>query len=260
MFGTSRPLSSSARLRQLMTGAERRMVVSHLTRMGGAGTVCIAGVDPDTRAHLRPVLPFKEGQLTTASLAGRGGVFGLGNVINLGRVIPKGRRPHVEDCEFSLRRARLLGALAPAQFWDLLLKLARPSLAAIFGPELVLHGSSRVVAPGKGSASLGCLLPCAPPVLSVNAREGRKRIRISLYDAFTRSDLSVTDLRLYDLNTYEPLAPRVAALAERIRRGVKVILGVGLTRLYKKREGDAELHWLQVNNVHLEDDPLWRSW
>jgi hypothetical protein len=44
----------------------------------------------------------------------------------------------------------------------------------------------------------------------------------------------------------------------RIQAGVEVILSVGLTRLWRKQEDAAERHWLQVNNVHLQDDPLWK--
>jgi len=33
---------------------------------------------------------------------------------------------------------------------------------------------------------------------------------------------------------------------------------LGLTRPWRKRGDTAERHWLQVNNIHLRDDPLWR--
>jgi hypothetical protein len=44
----------------------------------------------------------------------------------------------------------------------------------------------------------------------------------------------------------------------RIEAGVEVILSVGLTRAWRKQNDTAERHWLQVNNIHLKDDPLWR--
>jgi hypothetical protein len=37
-----------------------------------------------------------------------------------------------------------------------------------------------------------------------------------------------------------------------------VILSVGLTRPFRKWGDSEERHWLQVNNIHLEDDPLWQ--
>ena len=36
------------------------------------------------------------------------------------------------------------------------------------------------------------------------------------------------------------------------------MLGVGLTRPFAPTAGEPPLHWLQVNNLHLEDDPAWR--
>jgi hypothetical protein len=43
----------------------------------------------------------------------------------------------------------------------------------------------------------------------------------------------------------------------RIKAGVEVILSVGLTRPWRKQGDTAERHWLQVNNIHLRDAPLW---
>jgi hypothetical protein len=45
---------------------------------------------------------------------------------------------------------------------------------------------------------------------------------------------------------------------ERIEAGVESILSLGLTRPWRKQGDTTERHWLQVNNIHLKDDPLWR--
>ena len=37
--------------------------------------------------------------------------------------------------------------------------------------------------------------------------------------------------------------------------GVECVLSVGLRQLYQRMEPPR--HWLQVNGVHLADDPLW---
>jgi len=37
-----------------------------------------------------------------------------------------------------------------------------------------------------------------------------------------------------------------------------LILGVGLTRKYRPSETAAYSHWLQVTNIHLAADPIWR--
>src|SRR5262249_38600569 len=41
-------------------------------------------------------------------------------------------------------------------------------------------------------------------------------------------------------------------------RSVGVILSVGLARAFQASGDTARRHWLQVNNLHLEDDPVWK--
>jgi hypothetical protein len=71
-------------------------------------------------------------------------------------------------------------------------------------------------------------------------------------------DLSVTDLRLYERDHKTPRRELVANVQRRLEAGVEVILSLGLTRPWRKQNDTAERHWLQVNNIHLKDDPLWR--
>jgi hypothetical protein len=71
-------------------------------------------------------------------------------------------------------------------------------------------------------------------------------------------DLSVTDLRLYEKDHKTPRRKLVADVQERIEAGVESILSLGLTRPWRKQGDTTERHWLQVNNIHLKDDPLWR--
>jgi hypothetical protein len=40
---------------------------------------------------------------------------------------------------------------------------------------------------------------------------------------------------------------------------VPSILAVGLTRAYQKSPKGPTRHWLQLNNIHLQDDPLGTS-
>jgi hypothetical protein len=76
-------------------------------------------------------------------------------------------------------------------------------------------------------------------------------------DGRLRVEASVTDLRLFadDHATSNEAAVRAANQALACSRGV--ILGVGLTRPYSPGPNQPERHWLQVNNLHFEDDPLW---
>jgi hypothetical protein len=68
----------------------------------------------------------------------------------------------------------------------------------------------------------------------------------------------VNDLRLYQRDGRTPRRDLFASVEERLKSGVEAILSVGLTRPWQKRSDTAARHWLQVNNIHLEDDPLWQ--
>ncbi len=95
-----------------------------------------------------------------------------------------------------------------------------------------------------------------PPRITIN-RWGK--IRAQVADGAFDVDLSVTDLRLYAEDQKTPRAKVVADMQRRIRRGVGVILSVGLARAFQVTGDTARRHWLQVNNLHLEDDPVWRA-
>jgi hypothetical protein len=138
----------------------------------------------------------------------------------------------------------------PDDYWELLNQMAYESLAALFGPDLDQRERSRTVGIREGHASLGCLAPKKRPSLYVDHR-GAVRI------ALGKANLSVADLRLYERDHKTPRRDLVASVQRRIQVGVEVILSVGLTRPWRKQEDTAERHWLQVNNVHLHDDPLW---
>ena len=74
-----------------------RIVVSHLTRMD-IGYICVAGIDVETGAHVRPILNGI--RLATAMLRRCGGIFDIGTVIDLGTTSYQGRRPEIEDHVF----------------------------------------------------------------------------------------------------------------------------------------------------------------
>jgi hypothetical protein len=108
---------------------------------------------------------------------------------------------------------------------------------------------------GEGRASLGCLKPEKQPWLYV---DHRGTVRLVLDYLMPSVDLSVNDLRLYERDGRIPRRDLVASVEGRLKSGVGAILSVGLTRPWQKRGDTAERHWLQVNNIHLEDNPLWQ--
>ncbi len=230
-----------------------RIVVNHLTRMR-AGCICVAGIDLDTHEHVRPVL--QDGQLGRRLLLGRGSLFDIGCVVDLGRVFRMGQPPELEDHQFAPRYARRIGAMVPPAYWELLEDVARPDLAALFGPDLYPHRSGYAVDVGKGSASLGCLRPTSPPSLSIL---DNGKVRMQIIEGGRTIRLAVTDLRLCEDDHTTARRALVQQVQDRSRQGVGVILSVGLGRPWQHPDDDKERHWLQVNNLHLQDDPSWQE-
>jgi hypothetical protein len=233
-----------------------RIVVNHLTRMRKGG-VCAAGLDLSTRCHVRPVLPA--GQLGSHMLARHRGPLDMAVLVELGEAGSAGTPPHVEDHLFEWWLAWRVEDLAPRRFWRMLQAVAGTRVSELFGPELQPLPSGACAAPqGAGRASLGCLVPVGSPQLSLHKTPGGAQIRLSLADGEYALNLSVTDARLYLPDLQTPDAERVNDAAKRLERGVPSILSLGLTRPFAKAEGAPPMHWLQVNNIHLEDDPAWR--
>ena len=213
----------------------------------------MAGVDVNTLRHVRPVLRY--GRLTTGLLRPYGGPLDIGSVVDIGPTTYAGHAPELEDHHFDPARAMWLFDEDPDDYWDFLDGVARESLAEIFGAALELWDESGTVEVGEGQASLGCLKPEKQPWLYV---DHRGTVRMVLDYLMPSVNLAVNDLRLYERDHRTPRRDLVESAQRRLEAGVEAILSVGLTRPWRKRGDTAERHWLQVNNIHLEDDPLWR--
>lgn len=234
-----------------------QIIVNHLTRMQ-PGYICVAGIDVKTGKHVRP-MPRSGNRLGTRRLARNGGAFDMACVVELGPATPNGKPPEMEDHLFYSSRATRLRSVAPEEFWNMLEKLAQPTFASIFGKDLARVGwQSCGVGFGKGEASLGCLRATGP-VLCLKERPDRPpSIRLHLHDGEFDVDLPVTDIRLYGADHVTPDRDAVARTAQRLAGGMEVILSVGLSRPYASQPGVLPLHWLQVNNIHLRDNPCWQ--
>ena len=228
-----------------------RIIVTHLTRMQ-PGYCCVAGVDEATGRQVRPVL---QGRLRTELLVTQGGFLDMATLVDLGPVEPCGHPPEVEDHRFELRHARALGLVEGEAFWAALRTGAATSLRHMFGPDLERAGSGCAVREGGGSASLGTLIPAAPPSLRLSA-EGRLRLIVT--DGALTVSLPVTDLRLFERDHVTPRRALVAEVATRLAGPAPCLLCVGLTRPWQKPDESAPRHWLQVNNIHLRDRLAWR--
>jgi hypothetical protein len=92
------------------------------------------------------------------------------------------------------------------------------------------------------------------PTLSVTSNG---QIRADITDGSFSVNLAVTDIRLYETDYKTPKENLIREINTRIQGGIPVILGVGLTRPWKYPDDTVERHWLQVNNIHLEDNVVW---
>jgi hypothetical protein len=228
-----------------------KIVVNHLTRMQ-PGYVCVAGIDLRRHQHVRPVLGGA--RLTTDLLSREGGAFDIAALVDLGATRPCGAPPETEDHAFDSTRIVGKEVLEPGAFWKLLMAVSSSTLREIFGEELKPRRSGCAVDEGRGHASLGCLRSPRAAKIFINSW-GKLRMRVS--DGTFDVDLSVTDLRLYRGDQQTVRFKTVAEVQRRIAKGVGLILSVGLARAFRVSGDTARRHWLQVNNVHLEDDPVW---
>ena len=216
----------------------------------------MAGLNPLNGQHIRPVLGNR--LLTRAFLVERpNGYFGLGYRLDLGPVRSVGQPPHTEDASFEPGRVRRLGRLEPSEFWQQLKQTTQPSLPAIFGPKLAAHGRGVALPEGAESVSLGNLYLEKPPLLSLESGERGEILRLGFADDPSELNLSVTDLRFYQPDHKTPKKEVVAQATDWLAQGRPVILSVGVGRAYQKPGDPLKRHWLHVNNLHFEQNPLW---
>ena len=232
-----------------------RIVVNHLTRMQH-GYVCAAGIDVESKAHIRPELPML--RLPATLTATYGGPFDIATEIDLGQVNDIGSAPEVEDRMFNVGSLVKVRDVPGAEFWRLLEGACSGDLRAIFGAALQATMNTYCLQEKTGIASLGCIVPKRVFDLRVAQEDhkGETKTRIRL-----ECDLGdgpcfpvVNDLRLYEPDEETPREEAVQALSARLKRGARVILAVGVTRPW----GRQHRHWLQVNGIHLAENPTWR--
>jgi len=211
--------------------------------------ICVAGIDPATRKHVRPITNV---QLDRNLLRKNGGVFEIGALVDLGPTRYVGRAPEVEDHKFFLPNLRYVRRFMPAELWECLMRTAAKNLSAIFGKDLRASGRGCTVALRSGDASLAHLQVARLPHLVVNQQN---KVRIMISDGNFSPDLSVTDIRFYESDHMQPRQNIVEAVAARFPK-TQLVLAVGLSRQFQKTADAPPCHYLQVNNIHLEEDPL----
>ena len=222
------------------------ILVTAITRMRKVGYCCVAGIDQGTCEYVRPVL---DGRLPRDLLA-PDGPFSLGRVVELGPVHNVGYAPMVEDRQFTPEIARATDGLDPDAYWRTIAAGVKRRLGDIFANLSQPGQGNAAVAKGTGTASLGLFAPASEPALAIEFG----KVRMLLTDTELHLRVPVTDIRFFD-EANRPRPDVVERVAERLEAGAGCVLGVGLGRAFQ--EDPQKRHWLQVNGVHLADDPLW---
>jgi hypothetical protein len=228
-----------------------QIVVNHLTRMA-APRICVAGIDPDTRRHVRPTTPASD-PIDRRLLDEEGGPFGIGTLVELGDVRANPSRPESEDHLFATAAAAATRRLEPGEYLQLLDAVAEDELDSIFGPDLERRGGSFAIEEGQGAASLGVLRVQQPPDLEV---DGYGKLRFKLNDIEEPPRLPVTDIRFFEADHRTLRRGAVEDVQQRLRDGPDVFLMLGLARAFIAQGDDCYRHWLQVNGLCIADRPL----
>jgi ATP-dependent DNA helicase RecQ len=220
------------------------------------GFVCAAGIDVDSKAHIRPELPIL--RLPASLTATYGGPFDIATEIDLGKVSDIGSAPEIEDREFNIGSLVKVRDVPASEFWRLLERACSRDLRTIFGSDLQATMKTYCLQEKTGIASLGCIVPKRVFDLRVAHEdyEGETKTRIRMQCDFGEGPCFpvVNDLRLYEPDQETPKEEVVRELGARLKRGASVILSVGVTRPW----GSKHRHWFQVNGIHLADNPTWR--
>jgi hypothetical protein len=251
------------------------IAVSHLTRMR-EGFICVAGHEvkrrvPDgtlqiTGSLKRPVLQYQ--QIDADMLK----VFQLGSVVNLGNITPYPQPPHVEDVVFSPRQCKRESVLSPDDFWHVLESTAHSSLTDIFGDAFKRHNWTLYVDPTEplsvppnqvsaigAKCSLGQWILDASSVDVTVISSTKLRLAVSRINV----SLPLTDVRLYRQPFWEldeeALYELLQALQGAKQEKQKIVLSMGLTRAFPSERLSRPVCWLQVNNIHVRSNLLWKG-
>jgi hypothetical protein len=215
--------------------------------------ICVAGIEPESRRHIRPTTG-PANPLSRELLASAGGPFEVGAVVELGETTPVPSPPEVEDQHFDPAAARQIGRLKPEKYLGLLDEVAERSIRYGFGPDLEHRGRYKFASEtGRGECSLLCVRMEEYIALQIS-NWGTLQLRFNVANECAYAP--VTDLRFYEPDQTTIRKSLVRSVAARLRQRTRAWVMFGLSRPWAPPEETTERHWLQVNGICLEDDPL----
>jgi hypothetical protein len=228
-----------------------QLVFNHITRMR-APRICIAGIDPESPRHVRPTTRATD-LITRALLRQEQGPIRMGALLDIGDVTPEPSPPEIEDHAFETANVRLVRDLDDQEFLDLLDEVRAADIETAFGPPLEPVGRGYAVDAGRGQCSLAVVRAQEPPTLIL---DGYGKLRLHVRDLDPSPNLSVADVRFYEPDQKTIRRDVVRDVNARMEEGVRALLMLGLARAKRMPWDDRERHWLQLNDLVLEDRPI----
>jgi len=225
-----------------------QIIINHVTRMTTQSRICVAGIEKDAFAHVRPTTPRTD-LITRALLRSEGGPFGPGAVVDLGPTTPEGQRPEVEDHRFLTANAAHVEDLSDELYLAVLKEVSHAGVVDAFGFDVVEVRPRKLALPaGHGERSLA-VVELEAPRLYVDSWGN---LYIDLDDGVTRAKLRVTDVRFYEADHKTIKVDVVNDVARRIAGGVQTYGMLGVARAMWDDDG-GNVHWLQCNGICLAD-------
>lgn len=201
------------------------IIVNHVTRMTSDSRICVAGINPATGEHVRPITPASD-LITRTLLREEGGPFGPGALVELGLVRACPNLPETEDHEFATARAEHVEDLTDETYLGFLDHIAHPDIPSAFGPELIAVRARKLAIPtGQGSRSLA-VVTLTKPQLQIKFQN--LYLKLDLPD--TPADLRVTDVRFYESDHKTVKRDVINDVNRRLATGVPAYTMLGLAR------------------------------
>lgn len=229
-----------------------KIIVTDLTRFKNPDIVCLAGVDPDTRKCIRPMLsnqnkfeylPFevvKQYKIVPGSvLEGDFSQIASANV------------PHIEDHSFG-DRLNMLGPSSAAEFERILDETSVATIRSGFGSEPDRRLYEIAKPPSLSIITLKLTHPRTQFRLTVETNYGDPKFKAHVIDGsgYEIKWLPVTDLGFSDhLGRIRVADPSLSGLNAFLQSQAVLYLRLGLTRAYApdpSRNG----YWVQVNGIY----------
>jgi hypothetical protein len=224
-----------------------QIVLNHVTRMTTQSRICVAGIEPRSAVHVRPITP-RSHLLTRSLLRENGGPFGPGALVDLGDARHDPHPPESEDHWIDRDAVRRIRDLGDDEYWDLLDRASVGSVRAAFGEVMEEIRPGKFAVPrGRGSRSLG--------VVDLD----RAELHIRFDNLYLHADvddrearLRVTDVRFYEPDHETVKRDVVSDVSDRLRDGEPLLTMVGLARAMPDPQSGRDLHWLQINGLCLQ--------